>query len=169
MGIFCLNLSIYRWLWIDDLTQEFFIDNSAVNVEFLNNRTGEITAVTYFVYITEIVSDCQQIDTGVLLIINNHILGLLWGNQFLFQFDSHRKDEIRTMSATCTVVLLKFDSLESLENYTKSLYYSNYPMTLYFQAQFLKQQCTENTKSTIKSTLKNERKKLSSLEHHFKD
>ena len=33
-------------------------------------------------------------------------------------------------------------------------------MTFYFQVQFLKLKCTENTKSTIKSELKSERKKI---------
>ena len=49
------------------------------------------------------------------------------------------------MSATGTAVLLKFDLFQQrcLENYIKSVYYSNY---------------TENTK-TIKSVLKSERKK----------
>ena len=64
---------------MEDLSQEVFIENSSINVEFLNNRTGEITAGTYL--ITEIVRDCQQIGVGALLIIINHILGLLWRNQ----------------------------------------------------------------------------------------
>ena len=34
-------------------------------------------------------------------------------------------------------------------------------MTLYFQEQFLKLKCTENTKSTIKTALKSERKRKS--------
>ena len=58
------------------------------------------------------------------------------------------------MSAIGTAVLLKFDSLQSLENY----------MSLYFQVQFLKLKCTERAKSTIKNALKSERKKkVSSL------
>ena len=52
------------------------------------------------------------------------------------------------MSVTGTAVLLKSDSLQSLENYKKSVYYSNCPMILYFQLHFLKLKCTENTKST---------------------
>ena len=55
---------------MEDLSQEAFI-------EFLNNRTGEITDGTYLVSVTEFVSDCQQIGTRVLLIINNCISGLL--------------------------------------------------------------------------------------------
>ena len=43
------------------------------------------------------------------------------------------KDENRRISATGTAVLLKFDLLQSEENYIKSVYYSNYPMALYFK------------------------------------
>ena len=115
---------------MEDLPQTFFIENSSINVEFLNNKTGEITAGAYLVSITEIVSDCQQIGTQALLIINNYILGLFWGNQCFFLFDSHSKYEIGRMAATGTAVLLKCDSLQPSENYTKSIYYSNYPVTL---------------------------------------
>ena len=161
------SLNKYRYLSMKDLPQEFFIENSSINVQFLNIRTGEITAGAYLVSITEIVSDCQQIGTGALLIINKYILGLLWGNQCFFLFDSHSNDEIGRMSATGTAVLLKFDFLQSLENYTKSVYYSNYSMTLYFQVQFLKLKCTENAKSIIKNALKSERKKkVSSMKYH---
>ena len=121
--------------------------------------------MAYLVSITEIVCDRQQIGAGALLIINNYILGLLWGNQCFFLFDPHRKDEIGRISATGTAVLLKFDLLQSLENYKKSVYYWTYPMILSFQEQFLKLKRTENTKSLVKSAFKSERKKkVSSLE-----
>ena len=72
------------------------------------------------------------------------------------------------MSATGIAVLLKFGLLESLQNYIKSVYYSNYPMTLYFQVQFLKIKCTDNANSAIKNELKRERKKKVSFPkyHH---
>ena len=76
--VYCLDLSIITDIlaW-KPYHRSFFIENLSINVEFLNNRTGEITAVAYLVFITEIVSDCQQIGTGFLLIINDYILGLL--------------------------------------------------------------------------------------------
>ena len=55
------------------------------------------------------------------------------------------------MSAIGTAVLLKFDSLQSLENYIKSVYYSI--------LQFLKLKCTKNAKNTIKN--ESSRKKTS--------
>ena len=65
------SLNNYRYLGMEDLPQEFFIENSSINVQFFNNRTEVITAEAYIVSITEIMIDCQQIDTGSLLVINN--------------------------------------------------------------------------------------------------
>ena len=137
-------------------------DTRIMKVVQATYHQGDINRITdeaYLVSITKNVSDCQKIGTGVLLVINNYISGLLWGNQCFFLFDSHSKDEIERMSATGAAVLLKFDLLQSLESYIKSVYYLNYPMTFYFQVQFLKLKCTENTKNTIKSALKSKRKK----------
>ena len=65
----------------------------------------------------------------------------------IFLFDTHSKDKIGGISAIGTAVLLKFDSLHSLENYEISVYYLNYPLPLYFQVQFLEPYCTENAKA----------------------
>ena len=92
------------------LPQEIFIESFAVNVEFLNDRTGEITAGAYLLSITETVSGCQQIDTRALLIINNYILGFLWRNQWFLLFGTHTKVEIGRMSATSAAVLLIYCS-----------------------------------------------------------
>ena len=60
-----------RYLGVEDLPQEFLIENSSVNIEFLNIRTGEVTSEAYLVSITEIVKDSQQVGTGALLIIKS--------------------------------------------------------------------------------------------------
>ena len=51
----------------------------------------------------------------------------------MYLFNSHNKDENGSLSSSGRAVLLKFDTLHSLENYIRSFYYSAYPMTLYFQ------------------------------------
>ena len=111
--IFCLNLSTFTDIlgW-KTYRNSFFNKNSLMNIHFLNIRTGEVIAGAYLVSITDIVNDCQQIGTGVLLIVNNYILGTLWGNQCFIRFDSHSKDETGKISATGTAVLLKFASLQ---------------------------------------------------------
>ena len=85
-GPFCLNFSIITDIlpWKTN-RRSFFIENSSMNVESLNNRGVEITAGSYLVSVTGTVSDCPQpLSTEALLIINNYLLDLLWGNQYLF-------------------------------------------------------------------------------------
>ena len=51
--------------------------NCPINIELLENKTGEITAGAYLLSIAEIVSSAQQIGTGPLLIVNNYILDVI--------------------------------------------------------------------------------------------
>ena len=109
----------FRYLGIEDLPQEFLIENSLINVQFLENNTGEITAGAYLPSIAEIVNSVQHTGISALLIVNNYILGLIWGNYSIYLFDSRSKDKNGNLSSSDTAVLLKFDSLYSLENYIR--------------------------------------------------
>ena len=44
----------------------------------------EITPGAYLISISEIVNYVQQIGADALLIVNNYILGLIWGNDLIF-------------------------------------------------------------------------------------
>ena len=81
-----------------------------MNVEFLENKTGEITAGGYLLSIAEIINSAQQIGTGALLIVNNYILGQIWGNDSIYLFDPHSKGQYGNISSSGTAVLLKFDT-----------------------------------------------------------
>ena len=61
--------------------------------------------------IYEIVNSVQQIGTGTLLIVKNYGLGLIWGNDFIFLFDSHSKDDNDKVSSSGRGVPLKSDIL----------------------------------------------------------
>lgn len=58
------------------------------------------------------------------LVDNNYILGLVWENNSIYLFDSHLKDENDSLLSSGIAVLLKFNSLCSLENRIRSVYYS---------------------------------------------
>ena len=53
------SLNSYRYLWIEDLPHKFFLEHLSVNVEYLKNGIGGITARAYLVSITETKGDCQ--------------------------------------------------------------------------------------------------------------
>ena len=55
---------------MEDLPQEFMIENCPINVEFLENKTGEITVGTYLLSFAEIENSTRKIGTGTLLIVN---------------------------------------------------------------------------------------------------
>ena len=141
----------FRYLGMEDLPQKFLIENYSVNVEFLENKAGEITAGVYLISITEIANSVQQIWTDALCIVTNYILSLI---DSIYLFDSQSKDENGNLSSSGRAVLLKFDTLHILENYIRSVYYNAYPMTLYFQLQFINIYSNANVKSTIECLLK---------------
>ena len=76
----------------------------------------------------------QEIRAGALLTVNNYIEDFIWGihsTKYLFYSDSEDKND--NFSSFGAAVLLKFDTLQSLETYIKSVYYNTYPMILYFR------------------------------------
>ena len=62
-----------RYLRVEDLAQEFLVENSSANVKLLQNKIGEVTAGAYLISISEIVNSVQQIGAGALFIVKNYI------------------------------------------------------------------------------------------------
>lgn len=56
------------------------VENCSINVEFLENETGENTAGVYLLSIGEIKNGVLQIGSGPILIINSCNLPIIWGN-----------------------------------------------------------------------------------------
>ena len=96
----------FKFLGVEDLPQELMIENCLINVELLENKTGEITAGAYLLSIAEIVNSARQIGTGALLIVNNYVLGIILGTDSIYLFDSHSKDEYGNLSSSGAAVLL---------------------------------------------------------------
>lgn len=95
------------------------IEIYSTNVEFLESMTGDITVALCLLSVAEIVYIIEQIGTGTLLIINNYLLGLIWGSDSMYFFDAHSKNENGNLLSSGTTV--------------QSVYYNAYPLTLYFQ------------------------------------
>ena len=62
------SLGKFRYLGMEDLPQEFLLEGFAVNVQFLETKTREITTGAYLLSIIEIVNSVQKTETGALLI-----------------------------------------------------------------------------------------------------
>ena len=75
---------------MEDLPQEFLLKNYSMDVEFLENKTGEIRVEAYLLSVAEIVNGAQQIGTGALLIVNNYFLGPNWGNNSIYLYPHNK-------------------------------------------------------------------------------
>ena len=65
---------------MENLPQEFLMENSSINEQFLEHKTVEITAGAYLITISDILNGIQHTGAGALLIVSNFILDLMWGN-----------------------------------------------------------------------------------------
>ena len=97
----------FRYLGIKNLPQEFLTEGFKVNAQFLENKTREISGRALLLSIVEIVNCFQQIGIGALLIVNNYILGIIWGNCSVYLFDLYSKDENGDVSSSGTAVFFK--------------------------------------------------------------
>ena len=94
----------------------------------------------------------MNIRSGALLIISGYISGRLWGKDCVYLFDSHSKDDEGNISESGSAILMKFETLDDLEDYIKLIYYSSqHHKTLYLQMQFISIRCANNLKESIKS------------------
>ena len=110
---------------------------------------------------TDIPSTCSTHRKGALLIISSYVLGIIWGRNCFYLFDSHSKDGEGNISQNGTAVLLKFDTFSNLEECIKQIYYNGQNNeTLYFQIQFINVVCTHEIKEHIKGKLKSSRNLL---------
>ena len=142
-----------RYLGVEEL-HKFLLENSLIDVNFFEKRTVEVTARAYLVSVTEIISSCQQVDSGAL---SSLLITMFCG---CYGKTSASLCLIRTLTMKMTIYHLqvKFESLPSLENYIISVYYVNYPMSLYHDDPEPQKEY-ERSKYKKNRELKKERKK----------
>ena len=107
----------YRLLGADDLPRTVNIYSYSVDIFLLDNKTGETTLNAYLVSLKEIVKSCLNIVSGALL-----IFGLIWGKECVYLFDSHSKDYEGNIYQNGSAILIKFKTLDELQDYTKLIY-----------------------------------------------
>ena len=92
---------------------------------------------------------------AVLLSVNDYVFSLILGIDSIYILDSRGLHDNRNLLSFGTTVLLRFDVLHSLEKYIRSVYRSAYPLTLYFQIQFINVHSTINGRSAINPIVPN--------------
>ena len=82
------------------------------------------------------------------------IVSDFFGKKCVYLFDSHSKDYDGNISQNGSAILMKFETLDDLQDYIKLIYYSSqHHKTLYFQIQFISIRRANNLRESIKSGL----------------
>ena len=138
------SVNKFKLLGVEDLPTKVEVYSQSIDIA-LENRTGEITSSTYLTSIGEIVGNFSDLGNSALLIINGYALGIIWGKNCFFLFDSHSKNSNGNICQNGTSVLLKFEALNKLQEYIKDIYYVGLKHeTLYFQIQFINLLCSSD-------------------------
>ena len=144
------SLFKFELIGVEDLPTKIEIYSQSIDIALLKDRTGKIT----WNALGDIVGNCSNLGNGALLTINGYALGIIWGKNYFVLFDLHRKNSNGNISQNGTSVLLKFETLNKLQEYIKDIYYVGLKHeTLYFQIQFINLLCSSEEIKVIKSNV----------------
>ena len=115
------SLNKFKLLGDEELPTKIEIYSHSIDIALLENRTGEITSSIYMTSTGDIVGNCSNLGNGALLMINGYALGVIWGKNRFFVFDSHSKNSSGNICQNGTSVLLKFETLSKLQEYVKDI------------------------------------------------
>ena len=115
------SLNKFKLLGVEELPTKIEVYSHSIDIALLENRTGEITSSIYMTSTGDIVGNCSNLGNGALLMINGYALGVIWGKNRFFVFDSHSKNSSGNICQNGTSVLLKFETLSKLQEYVKDI------------------------------------------------
>lgn len=113
------SLNLYRSLGVDDLPRSVDIYIHSVDIFSLDKKASETTLNTYLVSLKRIIESCLKIGSVALFIKSGYIFGILFAKNYFYLFDSHSKDDKGNISQNGTFILVKFETLDDLEDYIK--------------------------------------------------
>ena len=115
------SLNKFKLLGVEELPTKIEVYSHSIDIALLENRTGEITSSIYMTSTGDTVGNCSNLGNGALLMINGYALGVIWGKNRFFVFDSHSKNSSGNICQNGTSVLLKFETLSKLQEYVKDI------------------------------------------------
>ena len=115
-----LNTNIF--LMFDELPRHFFLfESQAVHVVFKENKVGALNSQSVPGSILD--RNVSSDSNGLLLLLDDKCLSILWTKRFYFLFDSHSKNEKGEINPEGYSILLK---LSTLSVGSRSVFYTLY-------------------------------------------
>ena len=136
----CLYKSLNTNLTLnaDELPKNVTIEGCSLNVILLENETGVMNTTDELNFLKISFQTKTNTGTGAIFFINGYTFALIWHKLGIFLCDSHSRNEEGFITSDGASVLLKFKTLDDVQNYIQEVYMlsQNFQVLIY-QIQYI--------------------------------
>ena len=140
---------------VDDLPANVNIEDCSLDVILLENEAGVMSSTEQFNFVKMSFQSKTNTGTGAIFFINGYTFALIWNKSGIFLCDSHSRNKEGLITADGASVLLKFKTLDDVQNYIKEVYtLSQNFQVLTFQMQYINIEVKTTDISLIMNSVK---------------
>ena len=132
------SLNTNLTLNVDELPRNVTIEGCSLKVILLENETGVMNTTDELNFLKISFQTNTNTGTGVIFFINGYTFSLIWHKLGIFLCDSHSRNEEGFITSDGASVLLKFKTLDDVQNYIEEVYMlsQNFQVLIY-QIQYI--------------------------------
>ena len=116
------SLNTNLTLNVDELPRNVTIEGCSLKVILLENETGVMNATDQLNFLKISFQTKTNTGTGAIFFINCYTFALIWHKLGIFLCDSHSRNEEGFITSDRASVLLKFKTLDDVQNYIEEVY-----------------------------------------------
>ena len=151
---------------VDELPVNVNIEGHSLGVILLENESGVMNTTEQFNFLKMSFQSEMNTGTGAIFFINGYTFALIWNKSGIFLCDSHSRNNEGFITADGTSVLLKFKTLDDVENYIKEVYMlSQNFQVLTYQIQYINIEVKTTDISLIMNSVKKSKKRAQKREY----
>ena len=151
---------------VDELPGNVHIEGCSLNVILLENETGVLNTTDQMNFLKISFQMKTNTGTGAIFFINGYTFALIWNKSGIFLCDSHSRSKEGFITADGTSVLLKFKTLNEVQNYIKEVYMlSQNLQVLTYQIQYINIEVGNTDVSLIMNSARKSKKRAQKREY----
>ena len=116
------SLNTNLTLNVDELPRNVTVEEGSLKVILLENETGVMNTTDQLNFLKISFQTKTNTGTGAIFFINGYTFALIWHKLGIFIFDSHIRNEEGFITSDGSSVLLKFKTLDNVQNYIEEVY-----------------------------------------------
>ena len=151
---------------VDELPVNVNIEGHSLDVILLENEAGVMKTTEQFNFLKMSFQTKTNTGTGAIFFINGYTFALIWNKSGIFLCDSHSRNKEGIITADGASVLLKFKTMDDVQNYIKEVYMlSQNFQVLTYQMQYINIEVKTTDISVIMNSVKKSKKRAQKREY----